>query len=1178
MPSCRAHIFIILLLFIANMASSQKTGTEFEYLSSADGLIQNHVFNSNQDKYGFMWFCTQGGLSKYDGYTFTNYVHKEDDSTSISNSFPHKLLIDKKERYWITTADGLNKMDRKSGKFKHYFHDDKNPKSLHNDVLKDMIEDDKGFIWMIHNNGVDRFDPEKETFEHYLHDDFGTSRYTGDIAIDQKGDIWILAIRGLYKVDRKNKKLINYGEPTIKSNVDLEGKAIFCDKEGKLWLGFNRGLVKFDPLTSKFTNINLNISSQHITSIIQYSKTTMALGTMSEGLLIYAPSKDTILTHYNYSPSNPTGLMGSSIYSLFLDKSQNLWVGMFWGINRFNYHSQRFKLFKNEDGVNNLKNFTLYVYQDKQDGYWLNTMEGLFYTKDLYGKYYNVLNPPTFVTGFNDVKCLDGDEKGRIYMYIRISGLYLLNNKTRVFSKVSKTDFLAGCTVYHMATDLNNIDKLWLGSTDGICSYNKVSQDTTWYRPKSFDKNLKSNNTICFGQRKNGQIIFVSDGKICFLTPETNKIEIVQNIEKLKGTFRSIKEHDGKIWFSSGAGVYVYDVNTKKLYAFKEDDGKTNLNSSGLQLDNTGIAWNASGNQIERLDFTTKKVLHYETSNRFINGSGATTNTGEIMFAGSQGALLITPDYYFKDTSAPKVYFAGLDISNERKTLEKENEFIDKINLLYSDKVFTLHFASPHFIMRDHITYQYRLEGFDEKWMDAGKKRSVTYTNLKPGNYTFLVRARNEDGHITKEPLSLKIYIKPPFHMTYPFYALVALLVGTLIYVYIRIERKAAKFNKEKELAEQNAAYKSLFLANMSHEIRTPMNAIIGLNRLLLDTPLNKKQDQYVQAIQSSSENLLWIVNDILDQAKIESGKYTITSKPFEPLMIISQLHTLFDFKVQEKDLTFNITTSGTSPKVLLGDQVRLFQILTNLISNAIKFTREGLVTLHMGASPVEINKTKLDFEIKDSGIGIPEDKLETIFESFKQVNEYESVGNQGTGLGLSIVKNLVEQLGGNIQVSSVHGKGSTFMFSLVFDNAPLNFDESGRAEVEIIPAGLRILLVEDAPLNQLVATELLKKYIKYGTTDIAENGLFAIEKLKSKNYDLVLMDVKMPVMNGIEATTKIRAMEENYFREIPIIGLTANAIPQQIAECISVGMNDCITKPINADELVHKISKFFRK
>jgi len=290
--------------------------------------------------------------------------------------------------------------------------------------------------------------------------------------------------------------------------------------------------------------------------------------------------------------------------------------------------------------------------------------------------------------------------------------------------------------------------------------------------------------------------------------------------------------------------------------------------------------------------------------------------------------------------------------------------------------------------------------------------------------------------------------------------------------------------------------------------------------------------------------------------------------------VVLSQLETLFGFRAKEKKLNFHIVTSGDIPTILVGDQVRLFQILTHLLGNAIKFTETGEVRLLVNTSPSENNKNQITFKISDTGIGIPSDRLESIFESFDQVNEYQSVGTQGTGLGLSIVKNLVEQLGSKITVESEHGKGSTFAFTLLFDIGQSTESIINDRENIKLPDGLRVLLVEDTPFNQLLAIELLKKHIINVETDVAENGQIAVEKVLEKTYDLVLMDVKMPVMNGIEATKKIRSMDGVYFRKLPIAGLTANAIPQQIALCIEAGMDECITKPINADELVYKISK----
>ena len=234
---------------------------------------------------------------------------------------------------------------------------------------------------------------------------------------------------------------------------------------------------------------------------------TLALGTMSDGLLIYSPIKDKILTHFRYSPSDPKGLMGSSIYSLYTDKNKNLWVGLFSGINRFNYHTQRFRLLENEDGINNLQNYTLLVYQDPQGLYWFNTMEGLYLRTGLYEKYINILKPPLFSEGFNDLRCIDGDSMGRTYIYIRLNGLFLFDKKKTKFNRIGTGDLVTSGVVNRMHTDVNNINILWIGANDGLCRFDKITQDTVWYRQKQLNSKLSSYNFSYFVARDEHQYL-----------------------------------------------------------------------------------------------------------------------------------------------------------------------------------------------------------------------------------------------------------------------------------------------------------------------------------------------------------------------------------------------------------------------------------------------------------------------------------------------------------------------------------------------------------------------------------------------------------------------------------------------------------------------------------------------
>jgi len=478
----------------------------------------------------------------------------------------------------------------------------------------------------------------------------------------------------------------------------------------------------------------------------------------------------------------------------------------------------------------------------------------------------------------------------------------------------------------------------------------------------------------------------------------------------------------------------------------------------------------------------------------------------------------------------------------------------------------------PYF--NQNTRYSYKLEGYQNNWIDQGENREAIFTNVPPGDYVFWSKVQIDNGSATlSKPIAISI--SGPFYQSYLFYLLVLFAIGLLAYYLFLLKEKSRKLEREKQLAIKNNEYKSLFLANMSHEIRTPLNAIIGLNGLMVDMDLSEKQKLYVDAIDVSCDNLLLIVNDILDQSKIESGEYTILKKPFSLNKLLDQIRILFFMQADDKGLKFKVDQVDPSCDILIGDEVRVNQIIINIISNAIKFTDQGEVHLKVNAKNIN-GRAHVEFVATDTGKGIPEDQLHTIFEKFKQVQDSTNTDNQGTGLGLSIVKNLVEKMNGEISVKSELNKGSAFTIKMDFDIAASDSTLfATRQSKEIDASTSRILIVDDTPFNLLLIQELLKKHLGKIVSDTAENGKEAVELMSANHYDLVLMDVRMPVMDGLEATRQIRSLDDDHKANTCIIGLTANAIESQIAECLDAGMNDCLTKPIDTAELLRVLQKW---
>ena len=536
---------------------------------------------------------------------------------------------------------------------------------------------------------------------------------------------------------------------------------------------------------------------------------------------------------------------------------------------------------------------------------------------------------------------------------------------------------------------------------------------------------------------------------------------------------------------------------------------------------------------------------------------------------------------YYSSLSALKIHF------NELNKLTSDNlqqqKRIDTLDILINKRI-DLSSNLINLVKEHKINVAGKIAGVEQGKM-IGEKIRVLFAEINKTEYKLLNerKSKNDSKDVSYKLLFLILGL----------ISLVILIIFFFSTLKNQIKSKLAKEEKhalelntiqltaDKVRAEESARLSQLavdakqqFLSTMSHEIRTPLNSILGFTNVLLKTDLGEKQKEFVQAIKTSGDSLIFLINDILDLAKVNAGKMTFEKKPFQIKKSITLIQNSFDLIVKEKNLEIVNEYDNRIPAMVVGDSVRLNQILLNLMNNAVKFTQKGKITISIKLLSEDEENTTIEFAITDTGIGIAENKVNSIFNVFEQAEIGTSNSYGGSGLGLAIVKQLVEFQGGSIGLKSKLGEGSTFSFILPFEKTDLKVEtESKLIKLDSEIKNMKVLVAEDVALNQLLIKMILSDF--GFEHEVVVNGKIAIEKMQTNTYDIILMDLNMPEMNGFEATEYIRNTMKS---KIPIIALTADVTITDLTKCKESGMDDYISKPIDEELLYGKMVELIKK
>jgi ligand-binding sensor domain-containing protein/signal transduction histidine kinase/DNA-binding response OmpR family regulator len=1200
--------FIIFVLTILPSTGNGKDNIRdfiIRHYSIEQGLSQSSVFSIYQDSKGYIWFGTRGGgLNRFNGYTFDTFRSNHYDTTSLSCNEIVAVYEDSRKNLWIGTKFGGANL----------YHADKESFTrlslieggVNNFAVNCFLEGVNNDLWIGSDIGLFRFNHSDQSFEITKISGKEITEITSMIR-NNTGEIIIGSRKGVYQFSPSDSLSVLLAPVKSNSSDQLEQSKIplLLDSSENLWFGTPQGVYQIPAHNKEIiveNPLNLDIlNSKPIRTINEDKDGNIWFG-IKGGLLRFNPTRSSDV-FFDQQKDPSYSLSHNSVHSFFEDNQGNIWVGTWGGgVTFISQVSRRFTHFQSVPFQNSLSDNTVSAFAEDENGLWIGTENGGLNYYNFHHDQFTIYDK-TQRLGLtsNHIKCLHTDNENNLWIGTWGNGIFLLDKNTGKFS-----NYLPSSTVYSIARDTDN--HLWIGTMNGLFRFNPVTRSAINYYELSTNSSNPEASFVTYlyfdlagnlwaGTKGQGLFLYnrLTDNFVGYTNIPGDSTSLINNY------VICINEgKNGDLWIGTNTGLcrYHYDTN-----AFSELDKRITLPDNvinGIVADYENRIWVATNKGISRIDPKTLEIGNFDIrdglqSNEFTRAAYFKTSHGLICFGGINGFNTFNPENIHINTYAPEIIFTNLRIFNQNvipgdhhNVLSQHISKTSKIVLTYNQSLFELEFVAFNYFMPFRTRYKYKLENYNDEWIDLQTDRKVSFMNLRQGNYLLHITASNEDDVWNETPISMEIVILPPIWLTnwaFLAYGLILIafifLLRNIISTRYRQKNQILNEKLEKQRLEELNQMKLRFFTNITHEFKTPLTLISApLESLMAENSIDKRK-YYYHLIKNNTERLKRLVEQLMDFRKAEHDKIKIRVKPINLKIFIEEITESFsDFAIR-KNVNFQVSCKIDTQASHWFDPNIIDKIIFNLLSNSFKFTSaKGNIILN-----VLVENDNAVIIVNDTGKGISQDKLPQIFDRFCNIENPENTYISGTGIGLSFSKRLAEIHKGTLDATSEQGVGSEF--TLRFPINPESYAETEIAPLkpvkedqttpepiantiepeyigETLPFHSKddnysILIAEDD--NELLHY-LKNHFTQFYTIYVAENGSQAQEIALRKMPDLIITDLMMPEMDGMQLCEAIK--NEFMTSHIPIILLTAKTDPEFRTEGIAKGADYYIQKPFD--------------